>query len=78
MFSNIHTMPLLMAFLAKPMFRVIEPLFISEQTMVVMWQIFQGLSKNIFPCHLIISSWPKVNIKATFEVNATLGLFHNC
>jgi len=59
MFSNVHTMPMLMAFLAKPMFRVNEPLFISEQTMVVMWQIFQGLSKNIFPCYLIISTLQK-------------------
>jgi len=40
MFSNVHTMLLLMAVLAKPMFRINKPLFISEETMVMMWQIF--------------------------------------
>jgi len=40
MFSNVHTMPMLTAFLAKPVFKFNEPLFILEQTMVVMWQIF--------------------------------------
>jgi hypothetical protein len=46
MLSNVHMMLLLIAFLAKPMFKVIEPLFISEQTMDVTWQIFQGLLEN--------------------------------
>jgi hypothetical protein len=40
MLSNVHMMLLLIAFLAKPMFKVIEPLFISKQTMDVTWQIF--------------------------------------
>jgi hypothetical protein len=38
MFSNVHTMLLLTAFLAKLMFKINEPLFISEQIMDVTWQ----------------------------------------
>jgi hypothetical protein len=38
MFSNVHMMLLLTTFLAKPMFNVNKPLFISEQTMDVTWQ----------------------------------------
>jgi hypothetical protein len=39
-------MLLLMAFLAKPIFRVNKPFFISKQTMNVMWQNILGLVKE--------------------------------
>jgi hypothetical protein len=56
-------MLLLMVFLAKPMFKVSKPLSISKYTMVVTWQIFQGLLENILSCHLIISMLEKhINI----------------
>ncbi len=45
MLSNVHMMLLLMAFLAKPIFRVNKPFFISKQTMDVMWQNIPGLVK---------------------------------
>jgi hypothetical protein len=47
-------MLLLTTFLAKPMFRINKPLFISKQTMDVMWQNILGLSKNILPHHKIL------------------------
>jgi hypothetical protein len=48
MFSNIHMMLLLMTFLAKPIFKVNKPFFISKQTMDVMWQNIPGLIKEYF------------------------------
>jgi hypothetical protein len=52
MLSNAHTMLLLTTFLAKPMFRVNKPFFISEQTMDVTWQNILGLVKEYS-----ITSW---------------------
>jgi hypothetical protein len=46
--SNAHTMLLLIAFLAKPMFKVSKPLLILEQTMHVMWQNIPWLVKKYF------------------------------
>jgi hypothetical protein len=43
MFSNAHTMLLLMAFLAKPMFKVNKPLFLD-----VTWQNILGLVVKYF------------------------------
>jgi hypothetical protein len=48
MLSIVHTMLFSMAFLAKPMFRINKPLFISEQTMDVMWQNIPWLVKEYF------------------------------
>ncbi len=60
MVSNVYMMLLLLTFLAKPMFRVNKPLFISKQTMDVTWQNIPGLvkkystmSRNILPRHTI-------------------------
>jgi hypothetical protein len=55
MFSNAHMMLLLMALLAKPMFNVEKPLFISEQTMDVTWQNIPWLLQNILTCHGLFS-----------------------
>ncbi len=75
MLANVHMMLMLMTFLAKPMFKVNKPLFISKQTMDVTWQKIPRLIKkylhvtkyfmmwqNILPRHLIISTW-KIYIK---------------
>jgi hypothetical protein len=48
MLSNVHTMLFSTTFLAKPVFRVNKPLFISEQTMDVMWQNIPWLVKEYF------------------------------
>jgi hypothetical protein len=52
MFSNACTMLFLTAFLAKPMFKVNKPLFISEQTMDVTWQNIPWLIKEYFAMSL--------------------------
>jgi len=51
MFSNAHMMLLLMVLLAKPMFNVKKPLFISKQTMDMRWQNIPWLLQNILTCH---------------------------
>jgi len=48
MLSNAHTMLLLTAFLAKPMFRINKPLFTLEQTMDVMWQNIPWFVREYF------------------------------
>jgi hypothetical protein len=48
MLSNIHTILVLMAFLAKPMFKVNKPLFILEQTKDVTWQNIPRFVKKYF------------------------------
>ncbi len=52
MFSNVHMMLMLIVFLAKPMFRINKPLFISKQTMDVTWKNILGLVINVFPTSL--------------------------
>ncbi len=48
MLSNAHMMMLLMAFLAKPMFRVKKPLFKSKQTMVMTWHNIPRFVREYF------------------------------
>jgi hypothetical protein len=48
MLSNAHMMLLLMTFLAKPMFKINKPLFISKQTMGVTWKNIPWLVAKYF------------------------------
>jgi len=63
MLSNAHMMLLLMAFLAKPMFTVKNPLFISEQTMVMTWQNIPRLVREYFVMSLNNIHVEKIYIK---------------
>jgi len=63
MLSNAHMMLLLMAFLAKPMFTVKKPLFISEQTMVMTWQNIPRLVREYFATSLNNIHMEKIYIK---------------
>jgi hypothetical protein len=73
-------MLLLTTFLAKPIFKVNKPLFISKQTMDAMWQNIPRLVKDILPCHKILCDMEKYSTLSFNDIHVQkklLKIFHN-
>jgi hypothetical protein len=79
MLANVHMMLMLMTFLAKPMFKVNKPLFISKQTMDVTWQKIPSLIK-IYSCHKIfydVVEYSTMSLNNIHMEKYILKIFHD-